>query len=162
MSGEPGRLGTTPLRLLLALAGIGLVLGWSIVPVLARVRGTVPSVPWSTVLVLAGMALILLVAAWLTYRTIHRRHERVDPRRAVNLLVLAKASAMTGALLLGGYVGFGAHFVASMDIPLPQQRVIHSAIAAFCAALLCVGGLLLERACRVPRGPDDADEVADV
>lgn len=158
MSQPPGRVRTTRPGLLAALALAGGVLGWYAVPLLERVRGVAPSVPWSAVLVLAGLAVLLLGAAFFTHRTIHRRRQRMDPRRAVNLLVLAKASAMVGALVAAGYVGFGAHFLDNLDIALPQQRVIRSALAAAAAVLVCVGGLLLERACRVPRDPDDLED----
>jgi 2-amino-4-hydroxy-6-hydroxymethyldihydropteridine diphosphokinase len=152
---QPGRIGTTSRTALLALAVVGFALGWVLAPVLGELRGVVPSVPWSAVLALAFIAALLFGTAWLTYRTIHRRRELMDPQRAVNLLVLAKASALAGALVAGGYLGFGVHFLDSLDIPLPQQRVIRSGLAAIGAVLVCVGGLLLERALRIPRGPDE-------
>lgn len=158
MSLPPGRVRTTRPGVLAALAVAGAVLGWYAVPLLDRIRGVVPAVPWSAVLVLAGTAALLLGAAFWTHRTIHRRRARMDPRRAVNLLVLAKASALVGALVGGGYLGFGAQFLDSLDIALPRQRVVRSGLAAAAAVLVCVGGLLLERACRVPRDPDDLDD----
>ena len=158
MSDQPGRIRTTSPGLLVATVVVGFALGWFAVPALEASRGVVPSVPWTAVVVLAFLAAVLFGLAWLTYRTIHRRRERMEPQRAVNLLVLGKASALMGALVAGGYVGFGAHFVDSLDIALPQQRVVRSALAAACAAAVCIGGLLLERACRVPKSPDDEDD----
>ena len=155
MTEEPGRLRTTPPGSLAVLAVVGALLGWVLAPLLGALRGVVPSIPWSSVLALVFIAVLLLGTAWITYSTIHRRLQPLDPQRAVNLLVLAKASALVGALVAGGYLGFGAHYLDSLDIALPQQRVIRSGLAAAGAVLVCVGGLLLERALRVPRGPDD-------
>jgi zinc transporter ZupT len=146
--------------MLAAVALTGAVLGWYTVPVLERVDGVVPSVPWTAVVVLALLAALLFVAAYTTHRTIHRRREVMDPRRAVNLLVLAKASAIVGALVAAAYLGFGAHWLDDLDIALPRERVIRSSLAAVAGVLVCVGGLLLERACRVPRVPDDLDDDA--
>ena len=155
MTEEPGRLRTTTPGSLALLAVVGAVLGWVLAPLLGALRGVVPSVPWSAVLALAFIAVLLLGTAWIAYRTIHQRLQSLDPQRAVNLLVLAKASALVGALVAGGYLGFGAHYLDSLDIALPQQRVIRSGLAAVGAVLVCIGGLLLERALRVPRQPDD-------
>jgi sulfite exporter TauE/SafE len=95
------------------------------------------------------------VLAYSTYRTVHRERRRIDAQRAVNLLLIAKASALTGALVAGGYVGFGLQFIDQLDVALPRERVIRSASAAVAGILIVVAGLLLERACRVPRIEDD-------
>jgi hypothetical protein len=78
----------------------------------------------------------------------------MDPRRAVNLLLLAKAAALAGAVFAGGYLGFALHFVDSMDVDLPRERVIRAVSAAVASGALVISGLLLERACRVPRDED--------
>jgi hypothetical protein len=78
----------------------------------------------------------------------------MDPRRAVNLLLLAKAAALAGAVFAGGYLGFALHFIDNMDVDLPRERVIRSASAAVASIVVMISGLLLERACRVPRGDD--------
>ena len=160
MSDQPGRIRTTAPSQLAVCAAIGAALGWFAVPLLDRLRGVVPSVPWSAVLALAFIAAVLGGTAWITFRAIHRRRERIDPQRAVNLLVLAKASALAGAVVAGGYLGFAAHYVDNLDIALPRERVTRSVLAAAGAVLVCIGGLLLELALRVPKGPDDDDEDA--
>ena len=160
MSEPRGRVGTTRPATLAAAAFAGAVLGWYTVPVLERLGGVVPSVPWTAVVVLGLLAVLLFVAAYTTYRTIHRRRELMDPRRAVNLLVLAKASAIVGAFVAAAYLGFGAHWLDDLDVALPRERVIRSGLAAAAAVLVCAGGLLLERACRVPREPDDLEDDA--
>ena len=42
-----------------------------------------------------------------------------------------------------------------MNAAAPRDRVIRSALAIVAGVVLCVMGLLLERACKVPTEPDD-------
>ncbi|HEV8055692.1 MAG TPA: DUF3180 domain-containing protein [Nocardioidaceae bacterium] len=162
MNHQPGRLQPTSFALLTALGVAGAVLGWFLVPLLERTNRTAPTVPWSSVLLLVFAAAVLGGTAWSTWHTLHRRRSYLDPHRAVNYLVLAKASAVVGVFVAGAYLGFGAQFLDQLQIPLPRQRVVRSALAAVAALLLMVAGLLLERACKVPgAGADDEDEGND-
>ena len=63
--------------------------------------------------------------------------------------MLAKACAVTGALVAGAYLGYAVSWLGLTDAALARERVVHSLLAALAAALLVVGSLLLERACRV-------------
>src|SRR5690606_14504063 len=101
------------------------------------------------------------VLAWSTYQRIHRRRERMDPQRAVSFLVLGKASALAGALVAGGYLTYAALFATRIDGESPRDRVIRSLVAAVGGVALGVAGMLLERACKVPKGPSDDDADAD-
>jgi hypothetical protein len=69
--------------------------------------------------------------------------------------MLAKACALMGALVAGGYLAFGVQFLDQMNIELPRERVIRSFSAAVAAVIVMVSGLLLERACRIPRDPEE-------
>jgi hypothetical protein len=80
---------------------------------------------------------------------------RIEPHQAVNRLLLAKASALVGALMAGAYAGFGARFLDDLSAPLPQERVLRAGLFVASAVLVVVAALLLERACRVPGGPDE-------
>jgi hypothetical protein len=139
---------------LLACAVIGGLLGFLLVPVAEEVSGTAPRVEWTSTAVLVVIASMVLALAYTTHRTIHRERKRMDPRRAVNLLLLAKAAALAGAVFAGAYLGFALHFIDNMDVDLPRERVIRSASAAVASIVVMISGLLLERACRVPRGDD--------
>jgi hypothetical protein len=49
-------------------------------------------------------------------------------------------------------------FLTRLDAAAPRDRVIRSAVAIVAGVVLCIMGLLLERACKVPLEPDeDAD-----
>lgn len=152
---QKGTVRPTRIRSLLGLFVVGAVIGYGFERVAVAVDGVAPQVQWSAVVVLLAAAAIVLVLANSTYRTLHRERRRMDVHRAVRFLLLAKASALVGAIVAGGYLGFALHFVDQLDVPLPQTRVIRSVCAAIAAVLLVVGGLLLERACRVPRDKDE-------
>jgi hypothetical protein len=46
-------------------------------------------------------------------------------------------------------------FLTRLDASAPRDRVIRSAVAVVAGIVLCVMGLLLERACKVPTEPDE-------
>ncbi|GAA3609033.1 DUF3180 domain-containing protein [Microlunatus ginsengisoli] len=153
----PGTITTTPPLALATAALTGAGCGWLIV-VIANSFGFVPPrVPWTAPIALLLSAALVGALAFTTHQRIQVRHERVDPQRAVTFLVLGKASALAGALVAGGYLTYGLMFVTRMSADAPRERVIRSAVAVLAGIALCVAGLLLERACKVPRG-DDEDE----
>jgi hypothetical protein len=162
---QPGRVRPTSAGVLAGAVAVGLVCGWFGGALLESSQGVAPTVPWTSVGVLVFAAAVLGATAWSTWRTIHRRRHWIAPHKAVNRLVLAKASALVGALMAGVYAGFGARFLDDLSAPLPQERVIRSGLVVLAAVLVVVTALLLERACRVPKGPDEEageeDEPAD-
>jgi hypothetical protein len=126
-----------------------------LVSVTERLNGAAPTIQWRSIAVLAVIAAVLLAQAYSTYRAVHRDRLLPDPHRAVNLLMLAKACALTGALVAGGYSGFGTQFLDRLNVDLPRQRVITSFSAAAASVAIVISALLLERACRVPRDPEE-------
>ncbi|HET6625164.1 MAG TPA: DUF3180 domain-containing protein [Nocardioidaceae bacterium] len=134
----------------------GLVLGWLLRSVSIALRGAAPTVGWLPVLALFFVALIVGSVAWSTYRSFHKQHERIEPHRAVNRLVLAKSCALAGAMVAGGYLGYALSWVGITESDMAQDRLVQSLLAGLASVLIVVGSLLLERACRV-RGEDDRD-----
>jgi hypothetical protein len=149
------RLQPTPPAALVALALVGLVVGWALRPLSVWLGRPAPQVGWMPPLGLLLVAAVIGWTAWLTYRSVHRRHPRrdatlapIEPHQAVNRLALAKACALVGALVTGGYLGFCLSWVGlRAEVALP--RVVPSLAAAVAAGLLVGASLLLERACRV-------------
>lgn len=135
-------------------AVVGLIGGWLFHPLADRVLGTAPIVSWAQPLALVLVAAILAATAWVTWRAVHVRRERLDPDHAVNRLVLARACALVGALAAGGYAGYAVSWLG-VDAELASQRVLRSAVAALGGVAIAMTALLLERACRVR---SDADE----
>ncbi|HEY1134863.1 MAG TPA: DUF3180 domain-containing protein [Nocardioides sp.] len=131
---------------------VGLVIGW-LLRRLGRSLGVdVPAVSWTQVLLLVLVAAILAGTAWVTHRTVERARADLPAHQAVNRLVLARACALVGALLLGGYVGHAVSWLGSASY-VADERLTRSLLAAGAAAAVLVTSLLLERACRVPAEP---------
>jgi hypothetical protein len=149
----------TPLRALVVAALFGGLAGWLLVVVLNAFDATPPEVPWTAPIGLVVVAALVGGLAYSTHQRIQVRRDRVEPSRAVRLLVLGKASALAGALVAGGYLAYAVMFLARIDAAAPRDRVIRSAVAVVAGVALCGVGLLLERACRVPgRGSDDDED----
>lgn len=148
---------TTSTASLLIAAVFGALGGWLIVVVCNALDLVPPYVPWTAPAALAVIAALVGALAWSTHQRLHVRRERVEPERAVSFLVLGKASALAGALIAGGYLTFALMFVGRWDADAPRERVIRSLVAVVVSVGLCVAGLLLERACKVPDSDDDDD-----
>ena len=155
--GEPpgGHLRPTSAAVLTAWALAGLVGGWLLHPFAERFLTTAPIVTWAQPLALVLVAAILGATAWATWRTLHVHQGRLEPHRAVNRLVLARACALVGALVAGGYAGYAISWLGS-QAELADQRAWRSAAAAAAGVAITITAVLLERACRVPSGEDES------
>lgn len=136
---------------------VGLTGGRLVRPVVERRDGIAPTVGWSASLALAIGAVILAGLAWNTFQNLHRRKLRMTSNYGVGMLALAKSSAIVGALVLGGYLGYAIGFADAWDTPRGRERVIHSLAAAGAALLMMAAALFLERSCEVPGDEDDDD-----
>lgn len=161
-AGDPssGSVRSTSWTTLLIAAIFGALGGWLIVVIAGALDVVPPYVPWTAPGALAVIAALVGALAWSTHQRIQVRHERIEPERGVAFLVLGKASALAGALVAGGYLSFAMLFLGRWDAEGPRERVIRSLVAVVVAAGLCIAGLLLERACKVPGG-DDEDDLED-
>ncbi len=155
----PGRLRTTGAGLVAGWALAGLVLGRLLRPVLIELDRTAPQVGWLQAGAPYLLAVVLLGVARATHRALQvdagQPAGRLQPHEAVNRLVLAKACALVGSLVTGGYLGYALSWVGS-SAELGGERIVMSLVAAGGAALTVVGSLLLERACRVNGGEDES------
>lgn len=153
MSPSGGSLRPTPVAVLAAWAVAGLAGGWLLHPVSDRL-GSAPIVTWTQPVLLFLVVLIVAATAWSTWRAVHVRREQLDPGHAFNRLVLARACAYVGALAAGGYLGYALSWIGDAA-ELADQRLGRSLVAAAAGALVVVGSLLLERACRVRKDTSD-------
>jgi cytochrome c biogenesis protein CcdA len=126
---------------------VGLVGGWLLHPISDR-AGTAPVVSWLQPLALLLVAAILGYTAYSTSRIVRQRPDLLEPHQAVNRLVLARACAFVGALVLGGYLGYALSWVGD-EAELADERIARSGAASFAGLLIVITALLLERACRV-------------
>jgi hypothetical protein len=150
-----GSVKLTPFRTLVVAVLFGGLAGWLLVVTANAFDLIPPEVPWTAPIGLILVAALVGALAYGTHQRIQVRHERIEPQRAVAFLVLGKASALAGALVAGGYFGFALMFLTRLDASAPRDRVIRSALAVVAGIVLCVMGLLLERACKVPTEPDE-------
>ena len=153
-----GSVTLTPRRALVVAALAGGLAGWLVVVTAAAFDLIPPRIPWSAPIGLVFFAALVGALAWTTHQRIQVRRERMEPQRAVAFLLLGKASALTGALVAGGYLGFALNFLGRLDASNPRDRVIRSVVAVVAGLALMVGGLLLERACKVPESDEDDDQ----
>lgn len=143
---------TKPLHLVL-LAAFGAVAAWLLETVLAASGRAVllPPVTLAIALVLIG-AIVVIMA--LPVRRVSRRVEgaKVDPFYATRVVMLAKASSLSGALLGGAGLGIAFYLLGRAVLPGVGSITMAFACAAG-AILLLVAGLVAEHMCTIP--PDD-------
>jgi hypothetical protein len=148
---EPeGTLRPLSIGVVVAWAAVGALLGVLWKPVAEKLSGSAPVVSWAQPGALWLVAVAMVITWWHTYRAVQVRHERMEPHRAVNRLVLARAGALVGGLVAGGYAGYALSWVGD-PAELAGQRIVRSLIAVAAGVVIVVAALLLERACRVQR-----------
>jgi len=152
---QSGRLQPTSPKVLTVWFLVGLVGGWLFHAYADRRMTAAPLVSWGQPLALFLVAGILAVTARATWRIMQDRPRSLSPQQAVNRLVLARACAYVGILVSGAYLGYALSWVG-VSAELAEQRVVRSLIAGLGGVSVVVTALLLERACRVRKGEDDA------
>lgn len=143
----------------LVVAGLtAAAVGWILV---SGFYGSMPALPWLPTVTVAALAVLAGYLAQNTRARIEGQpgREPVDPLAVARFVVLAKASAMAGAI----YGGFSAGLLAwlLLEPTRAASRDVPPATGGLIAALALIGAALwLERACRVPERPDDEDRPA--
>jgi len=150
----PGHIRPTAPGALAVFTVLGLVGGWLIRPIFQRMDRTAPLVTWAQVGMLFFVAGIIAITAWSTWRALQVRSEWIEPHRAVNRLLMAKACALVGALVAGGYAGFAVSWLG-IESELAGERINRSLLAVLAGLLITGGALWLERACRVKKDDDE-------
>jgi Protein of unknown function (DUF3180) len=150
-----GRLRPTTPGAISAWFAVGLVGGWLVRPVAERMQGTAPIVTWLQPLALFIVAAILGGTAWITWRQLQVRRTWIEPHRAVNRFVLARACVLVGALVAGGYFGYAVAWLG-VDTEFGAQRVWRSVVGGLAGVSIVITAVLLERACRVRSDDEDA------
>lgn len=128
---------------------VGFVFGWLLRGAADGLAMAGP-VSWVQAAGLWFLALLLGGVAVVTARAVRRRDITLDAQRMVNRLVLARAAALSGALLAGGYAGYALTWLDSHP-DLVVTRVGVGLLAAAGGVAVLATGKWLERACRVPK-----------
>lgn len=134
-----------------------LVLGWD-----RYGSGLVP-VSWLTVGLLAFFAALLVVAArtvdgWVAQR---RFDSAMDSLRAARMLALAKAGAVVGAAVLGGYLGLALAMLQRAGSQYAADSAVKGVATAAAGGLVVAAALYLERSCIAPGGHGDGPSVTE-
>jgi hypothetical protein len=115
---------------------------------------------------LAGSTLLLIaiVEAVFGYslraRIRHRPGTRpVVPLTAARAVMLAKASSLLGAIMLGAWLAVLVYTVPKRDdFPAAASDTVSALVGSTCAAALIAAALWLEYCCRTPGKPDEPTE----
>jgi len=141
----------------LVVAGLGAAaLAWLVVS--AAYYDYLPQLPWLPAVTLAALAVLQAYAAVNTRGRIERRPglDPVDPLLVARFVVLAKASALAGAIFAGFFAGLTGWLLVETTEAAAGDRPI--AVASLLSGLALVAAALwLERSCRVPERDDDED-----
>jgi hypothetical protein len=148
---------TSPSALLVA-AVLGGAVGWFLQ--LWRVASgepvLVPPLTLGIVLALIGVAVVLY--AFPVFRVVRgTATKRVDPFYATRVVLLAKASSVTGAILGGAAAGVLV-FLASRPVVPGSGALVGTIVITVGAVVLLVCGLVAEQMCRIPPDDDDGDD----
>lgn len=103
---------------------------------------------------------VIAMAVPVRRRITGKRKIPLDPFYAVRVAVLAKASALTGAILMGAGVGILAILLGRPVLP-DWSLLLPAAGLAFCSLVLVVAGLIAEWMCVLPPDDPDATRLSD-
>lgn len=113
-------------------------------------------VGWLTGLLLLAMGGIVLVTGSRMWR-MRRGRTHVEPLVAARILGLAQASAVTGAIIAGLYLGQALALAPDAGYAGRGGMALRWAVAAVGAVLLTVAGLVVQAWCRVDDDDDDEE-----
>lgn len=150
---------TNPLHLVVLFV-FGGALAWLLETTLAA-SGRAVLIPPFTLAVSLVIVGVLVVMMALPVRRVARRipGATVDPFYATRVVIIAKASSLAGALLVGAGLGIG-FYVLSRPVLQPVGSITMAFAAALGAVVLLVAGLVAEYMCTIP--PDEPDQTQDV
>jgi hypothetical protein len=121
----------------------------------------VPASPTNLLVTLAAIAVILLglsVPIWRYKASLAQyskgpRPKRVDPFYAVRVVLLAKASAITGSGFVGWHLGA---MIAQLSLPVGfTAALLQNSFGLVASLVLTVAAIVSEQICRLPDEPKD-------
>jgi len=127
----------------------------------------IPTSPTNLLIALAFIAVVLLalsIPIWryktaLTQYKTGTRPKRIDPFYAVRVVLLAKASALTGAGFVGWHIGA---LVAQLSLPVSfTAALLQNSFGLVASLVLMAAAIISEQICRLPEDPgnDKTDQM---
>lgn len=144
---------TNPLTLVL-LGVLGAVVGWFLETLLVTTSHPVLVPPFTLAIALVLIGAIIVVMALPVRRVARGQQKSIDPFYATRVVVLAKASSVTGAILGGAGLGITTFLLTRSVVPGVGSVSMAFAMVAG-AILLLIGGLVAEHMCAIPPKDDD-------
>lgn len=130
-----------------------------VVAILVRLSyGSLPPIPLFAGATLGVLGIAEAIGGTKLRARIHRRPgtEPVQPLVAARAVLLAKASALAGAIMTGVWAGLLVHVLPlATDVTAAGSDSLGGAVGLVCALGLVGGALWLEHCCRTPDDPRD-------
>lgn len=144
------------------LVGTAVFMALAAVILTSRFYGMMQSIPPTVSVTLWLMTVICGVLAWKVYNAkkedsygIGLDNSQLNPMTITQFMLVGKASAWTGAIVGGAYVGIAAYVIANASHLIAAQEDLVGVISsALGGAALSVAGVVLERHCQVPPTSD--------
>jgi len=150
------------IRLVLLVGLVATAVGYLVLRIWTAQGGAVPPAPWGALIVLVFMACGVFFAGLPVRRFLHGRAKRtLNPLRAMRTVVLAQASALTGAFVAGWYLAQVLVLLPDVDIASVRSLVWRLAALAAGGVLMVVAGLLVQAMCRVDKDHRGQNKDAD-
>lgn len=152
----------TSVSLLLGVAVLGAAVGWLGEVALAAGGLATVEPPVTFTLALIAIGVITLVMGWPIRRALHGdRTLRIDPFRAMRVLMLARASSRMGAVFFGVAAGVLVFFLTRGV--LASTTPIWASIGALAGAMIVgAAGYLVETWCRLPPEDEARQQAAEL
>jgi len=153
---QPSLKPTTPSTLLVsAMAAVALMLMLA-----TRYYEYFPAMSWFTPILLIAVAFLLGFLSWHVKARIDRKpgHDPVEPLMFARYAALAKACAIGGAVIGGGYAGLLIYTAAQRRLTAASEDLPVVALGLGACLLLIAAALWLEWSCRVPPKKDDSED----
>ena len=148
----------TPVGSLIAVFVAVAVVGWLVLRTLESRGVYLPVVPWLVDLAILVLTGVVFWSGWAVRSYQKGERPSLDGLRAARTLVLAKAAALTGALLGGWYLAQVLVMLGDLAIEPRRERAVAAGIAVLCSVALAVVGLVVEKFCELP--PPDNDRTS--
>jgi len=145
----------TPIGSLIAVLVAVALVGWLVLRALEARSVYLPVVPWLVDVAILALAGAVFWSGWVVRSYQKGKRPSLDGLRAARTLVLAKAAALTGALLGGWYLAQVLVVLGDLAIEPRRDRAVAAGIAVLCSVVLAIVGLIVEKFCELP--PSDKD-----
>jgi predicted outer membrane lipoprotein len=145
---------TRPRDLVIALIIAGILVNL----LMQQAYSSLPHLPIAAGAVLAALAVVeFLLTVALRPRLRGEQGARpVEPLTAVRVVVLAKASSVLGAVMVGAWAGVLGYVLPRADrVAAAAHDTTAGIVGVLCAAALTAAALWLEHNCRLPDDRDD-------